>query len=115
MSIGECKVNDLVTRLRKLDNSVTRGVHYGFEQSIWLECAAEIERLERELHAGLDAWRVNSRESAARIDALERSYGMACGILRLIECGQRSDGTWNRDREACRQLAADFFDTTTKD
>ena len=25
--------------------------------------------------------------------------------LQLIAAQQRSDGTWNRDREACRQLA----------
>jgi hypothetical protein len=31
--------------------------------------------------------------------------------LELIATGPRPDGTWNRDREACRQLAAEALRT----
>jgi hypothetical protein len=36
---------------------------------------------------------------------LERAYGLMFEALVLIATPQRPDGTWNRDREACRQIA----------
>ena len=41
---------------------------------------------------------------------LMNSYRKACETLRLIATPMRPDGTWNRDREACRQLAQDALD-----
>ena len=38
--------------------------------------------------------------------ALEKSREMQ-EALQIIATPQRPDGTWNRDREACRQLAAE--------
>ena len=38
--------------------------------------------------------------------ALEKSREML-EALQIIATPQRPDGTWNRDREACRQLAAE--------
>lgn len=33
----------------------------------------------------------------------------ARAVLELIASPKRPDGTWNRDREACRQLAAEVL------
>ena len=40
------------------------------------------------------------------------STDAAYNALELIACPMRPDGTWNRDREACRQLAADALAST---
>lgn len=40
-------------------------------------------------------------------NALEAEVGRLRAKLELIAAPRRPDGTWNRDREACRQLAAD--------
>jgi hypothetical protein len=38
--------------------------------------------------------------------ALEQAYMKAHSALELIATPKRPDGTWNRDREACRDVAA---------
>jgi hypothetical protein len=38
--------------------------------------------------------------------ALEKAYMKAHSALELIATPKRPDGTWNRDREACRDVAA---------
>ena len=43
---------------------------------------------------------------ASRIEALEQAYMKAHSALELIATPKRPDGTWNRDREACRDVAA---------
>ena len=48
------------------------------------------------------------RHLAAQDDEIERLRAelAACrAALELIAAPQRSDGSWNRDREACRQVA----------
>jgi hypothetical protein len=45
-------------------------------------------------------------EAADRIERLEAVLVQAHGALELIASPKRPDGTWNRDREACRDLAA---------
>ncbi|MFA5898081.1 MAG: hypothetical protein WC829_03090 [Hyphomicrobium sp.] len=45
-------------------------------------------------------------EAAGRIERLEAVLVQAHGALELIASPMRPDGTWNRDREACRDLAA---------
>jgi len=40
-----------------------------------------------------------------RIRELEAEIASLRAALELIACPMRPDGTWNRDREACRQLA----------
>jgi len=40
-------------------------------------------------------------------DAMRALHQPVIEALELIAAPQRSDGSWNRDREACRQLAAD--------
>ena len=35
------------------------------------------------------------------------SLSLAIELLELIAAPRREDGTWNRDREACRELAAE--------
>jgi hypothetical protein len=44
--------------------------------------------------------------AADRIERLEAVLVQAHGALELIASPKRPDGTWNRDREACRDLAA---------
>ena len=39
-------VENVLSRLRKLETSVERGTHYGFQQGIWKAAADEIERLQ---------------------------------------------------------------------
>lgn len=45
-------------------------------------------------------------EAADRIEQLEQRLAKAEAALVLIATPMRPDGTWNRDREACRDLAA---------
>jgi hypothetical protein len=57
---------------------------------------SESEELLRELAEGRDYY----REKSIRLRL----------VLHLIATPARPDGTWNRDREACRQLAQDALD-----
>ena len=43
-------------------------------------------------------------------EQLERALAAAQEALQLIACPMRPDGTWNRDREACRALAQAALD-----
>lgn len=64
---------------------------------------AEVERLTALLAHQQDAnerQAVMLREQAVKTQRLSEA-------LDLIAAPQRRDGTWNRDREACRQVAAD--------
>jgi hypothetical protein len=45
-------------------------------------------------------------DAADRIEALEQAYMKAHSALELIATPKRTDGTWNRDREACRDVSA---------
>lgn len=42
---GSHYVEDVLSRLRKLEKAVESGKHYGFQQDIWTVAADEIERL----------------------------------------------------------------------
>ena len=67
-----------------------------------------------DLHAEIESLRKEVRRLKA---AHDHQYGVAGTMLRqaerygqaleLIATPMRPDGTWNRDREACRQLAAE--------
>ena len=46
----------------------------------------------------------------ATIDRLQVALAAAQEALQLIACPMRPDGTWNRDREACRALAQAALD-----
>ena len=41
----------------------------------------------------------------AEIRRLRAENGRLREVLALVAAGRRSDGSWNRDREACRALA----------
>ena len=44
-------------------------------------------------------------KAEAEVARLERRLATLESALQLIAAKRRSDGTWNRDREACQQLA----------
>lgn len=70
--------------------------------------AREIERLRAALEQA-QAEPVRSQQMAAAGFTRRPSLWslQAREALELIAAPQRPDGTWNRDREACRQLAAE--------
>lgn len=49
-------------------------------------------------------------QAADRIQQLEQRIAKAESALELIATPKRPDGTWNRDREACRVLAAEALE-----
>jgi hypothetical protein len=53
------------------------------------------------------------RTRAQFLEAFERGRqserARLADVLALIAAPMRADGTWNRDREACRQIAAAFL------
>jgi len=55
---------------------------------------------------GRDGWPSDDYVIRQRNNDLERLRV----ALRLIATPKRPDGTWNRDREACRKLAQDALD-----
>ena len=52
----------------------------------------------------------DTAEAADRIEQLEIQLAKAESALVLIATPMRPDGTWNRDREACRVLAAETLE-----
>lgn len=45
------------------------------------------------------------KDAADEIERLRAELAACRAALELIAAPQRSDGSWNRDREACRQVA----------
>ena len=87
-----------------------------------LEFAVEIDRGKykgnaEEIRDALRAALSAETEINSQLDKLAAASGFtrrpslwaleAREVLQLIAAPMRPDGTWNRDREACRQLAAD--------
>ena len=46
-----------------------------------------------------------------QIEDLQNKLAKALETLELIATKQRPDGTWNRDRKACQELAQKTLDT----
>jgi len=75
-----------------------------FADTLCHEAANEIDRLRAQLNEAIkDADRAIGH--ARSVYAAERETLRAA--LELIAAPVRPDGTWNRDREACRQMAAE--------
>ena len=55
------------------------------------------------------------RDKPGEIDRLRAALDRAHGALELIAAGPRPDGTFNRDREACRHLALQVLHRARQD
>lgn len=79
----------------------------------WLKTLAEHPGIAADKETMI-AWFSNS--IMAGVDAANMRGGKALAAaqeaLQLIACPMRPDGTWNRDREACRALAQAALDAT---
>ena len=79
------------------------------------EAADEIERLRADLREEVEITSLTARlaqnlleeRDAARIDAARLRAALA-----LIATPPRPDGTWNRDRQACYELAREALEGT---
>lgn len=73
----------------------------------WKKNAASCH-IERDVHAAMIE---RAEKAEAQLAASRAECGRLRGALELIAAPKRSDGTWNRDREACRALAQTELDT----
>ena len=61
--------------------------------------------------AGVDTANMRGGKAlAAALGMVQKDLTAAREALQLIACPMRPDGTWNRDREACRALAQAALD-----
>ena len=99
--LSQERIDDLERRLAEAKaNSCA-----GYEAIKTKLAIAEKERdVLREKLAG---WTDRFGEDPSPLTKLELRVRVLMEILELIAAPVRSDGTWNRDREACRKLALD--------
>jgi hypothetical protein len=99
----------LVERLRQLATEPSLSYRWPDCLVALKEAATEIERLERSYSEGLEAWRVNSRESAERIAGLEMCNASMVSTLRDIASMGRTKGCESA-RHRLRELGYDVPD-----
>lgn len=105
MSGDTPRTENAISKLIDLDGaSIVEYVHATFARQLERELAA--------VTAERDALRAVDAGHLSRIDGLKtRVEGLAAenerlrSALSLIASPMRTDGTWNRDREACMELA----------
>lgn len=79
----------------------------GGRETPYLKLYRDAERRAEAWHRKYDRWRERAVDGALEYGRLQVRLARAEEALRLIATPRRSDGTYNRSREACEQLARD--------